>query len=82
MINPALLLCFQLWSVFEFTLASTPILTTLAVLSTYVMQDHGGELSAEKIFVSIAYFNIIRLPMVMFPWAVIETSKLYVSLKR
>ena len=39
-------------------------------------------LDANKIFVSISIFGIMRLPLTLLPWAFTESVKVYVSLKR
>ena len=53
------------------------------VFLIYVYTDPVNHiLDANKIFVSIAIFGLMRIPLTMLPWAVTEGIKLYVSLKR
>ncbi len=65
--------------------ALCPGLVTLATFATYVYTaDPGTEnlLTAEKAFACIAIIAIIRVPMFQWPHFVIETVRLFVSVKR
>ena len=44
---------------------------TLVSFATYVMMDPNNKLDAEKAFVSLALFNLLRFPMSMFPMLVV-----------
>ena len=73
----------KVWALVNFTFSATPMLTTMAVFSAYVLSDpENNILTAEKIFVTIAYFNVMKVPIVMFPWALVECIKLVVSINR
>lgn len=53
------------------------------VFSIYTAIDPvNNVLDASKIFVSISLFNIMRLPLTMFPWALTEGVKMFVSVNR
>ena len=70
-------------AVINFTFSLSHVLTTLAVLSAYVMIDPvNNVLTTERIFVTIAYLNVIRTPMSYFPYAIMECIKLTVSINR
>lgn len=75
-------LCARLWAFMNFTFTGAPILVTIAVFALYVLIDPSHVLTADKIFVSLSLFNLIRIPLVMFPFTLVETIKLIVSLKR
>ena len=61
----------------------TPVIVSLLSFGTYVAIDPTNNvLTADKVFVCISLMNIIRLPLLMFPYALIETVKLVLSLKR
>ena len=73
----------KIWAIVNFTFSATPMLTTLAIFTTYVLTDPVNHiLTADKIFVTIAYLNVMRLPTVFFPFALMETIKLTVSINR
>ena len=56
---------------------------TVVVFALYTMMDPANHvLDASKIFVSMALFGLMRLPLTIFPWALTECIKLFVSLKR
>jgi len=59
-----------------------PTMVTLATFGVYIALNPDEVLTAERIFVCLTLFNIIRLPLTMFPWAVIEAVKLFVSFNR
>lgn len=44
---------------------------TLISFATYVMIDPNNQLDAQKAFVSLALFNLLRFPMSMFPMLVV-----------
>lgn len=73
----------KLWALTNFTFAASPFFVTLAVFAIYVAIDPvHNVLDAQKIFVSISLFNIMRLPLTMFPWAMVEAIKMVVSVNR
>nr|AHK05647.1 ATP-binding cassette transporter sub-family C member 1 isoform X7 [Tigriopus japonicus] len=72
----------KVYAISNFTLNSGPTLITIACFGLYTVFQPGEILTADKIFVSIALFNIIRMSMVMLPWAIVALLKAFVSLKR
>ena len=61
----------------------TPVIVSLLSFGTYIAIDPiSNVLTADKVFVCISLMNIIRLPLLMFPYALTETVKLVLSLKR
>ena len=68
-------------SINNFTYACSPILITLSAFSTFVLTGD-NVLTPQKIFVSIAYFNLMRIPLMLFPLTLREVIKTWVSVKR
>ena len=65
---------------FTFTMACSPFLVSLFTFTAYVYA--GNELTAEKAFVAIALFNILRFPLSMFPVVLNNVVQYTVSAKR
>ena len=59
-----------------------PNFVSLATFYTFVLSDSNNVLDAEKTFVSMAYFNILRFPMSVLPMMISSLVQTYVSLKR
>ncbi|CAG7718432.1 unnamed protein product, partial [Allacma fusca] len=59
-----------------------PFLVSLASFSTYVLLDEENILDANKAFVSLTLFNIMRFPMSVLPMLVIQLVQTGVSLNR
>ena len=73
----------KLWALTNFTFACSPFLVTVVVFTLYTTIDPVNHvLDASKIFVSMSLFGLMRLPLTIFPWALTESIKLFVSLKR
>ena len=72
----------KLWALVNLTFASVPFLMTLATFLTYIYSDANNELTADLIFVSLSLFNLIRTPLTLFPLALMDTIKLFVSIRR
>ena len=73
----------NVWAFLNFTFACSPFLVTVAIFALYVALDPIGHvLTAEKIFVTISLFNLIRIPLILFPFSIFETIKLFVSINR
>lgn len=66
--------------VFAFT--SAPFLVSLASFATHVLSDPTNVLDANKAFVSLSLFNILKLPMAFLPMLVSFTAMFFVSLNR
>ncbi|KAK2820903.1 hypothetical protein Q5P01_023862 [Channa striata] len=61
---------------------SAPFLVALSTFSVYVMVDENNILDAEKAFVSLSLFNILRFPLNMLPQVISSIVQATVSLKR
>lgn len=57
-----------------------PLLVSLSTFAGVVLM--GEELTASRIFTSLALFNILRFPMIMFPNAITNIIEAGVSLRR
>ena len=64
-----------------FTISCAPFLVSIVTFATYVYLD-GNVLTAEKAFVSIALFNIMRFPLFILPNLVNSIVAYKVSVKR
>ncbi|XP_072275072.1 multidrug resistance-associated protein 1-like isoform X1 [Pyxicephalus adspersus] len=65
-----------------FTWVCAPFLVALSTFSVYVLIDPSNVLDAEKAFVSLALFNILRFPLNMLPMVISSMVQASVSLKR
>jgi hypothetical protein len=45
----------------------TPFLVSLVTFAIYILIDENNKLDAQKAFVSIALFNLLRIPLIMVP---------------
>ncbi|CAL8304688.1 unnamed protein product [Lota lota] len=61
---------------------SAPFLVALTTFSVYVKLDEANVLDAEKAFVSLSLFNILRFPLNMLPQVISSIIQASVSLKR
>ncbi|XP_023237649.1 multidrug resistance-associated protein 1-like isoform X1 [Centruroides sculpturatus] len=61
---------------------SAPIMVALATFATYVLIDEKNILDANKAFVSISLFNLLRFPMTMLPNLITTLVLVNVSIKR
>uniref|UniRef100_A0A1A8EAQ7 Multidrug resistance-associated protein 1 n=1 Tax=Nothobranchius kadleci TaxID=1051664 RepID=A0A1A8EAQ7_NOTKA len=59
-----------LGAVSTFTWVCAPFLVALSTFTVYVLIDEQNVLDAEKAFVSLAYFNILRFPLNMLPMVI------------
>ena len=63
--------------------ALMPLVVTLGVFGVYLKLDpETNELTPEKIFVCLSLFNLMKIPMTRYPFAVLQAIQFYVSLKR
>ena len=63
--------------------SSIPLIVILTTFAVYVYSDMTTNvLTAEKVFVSVSIFNILRIPLYLFPTFFMEAVKLMVSLRR
>ncbi|XP_078610231.1 multidrug resistance-associated protein 1-like isoform X2 [Branchiostoma floridae x Branchiostoma japonicum] len=65
-----------------FTWVCAPVLVSLTTFSVYVMVDEKNILDAEKAFVALALFNIIRCPLSTLPNLITNLVQARVSLQR
>jgi len=65
------------------TFSAAPLFLTLATFICYVFIDPDNNiLTAEKVFGTVAIYNVVRMPMNQFPRFLMDSIKLYVSVKR
>ncbi|XP_005391137.1 PREDICTED: multidrug resistance-associated protein 1 [Chinchilla lanigera] len=65
-----------------FTWVCTPFLVALSTFAVYVTVDKNNVLDAQKAFVSLALFNILRFPLNILPMVISSIVQASVSLKR
>ncbi|NWX34145.1 MRP1 protein, partial [Notiomystis cincta] len=65
-----------------FTWVCAPFLVALSTFAVYVLIDKNNILDAQKAFVSLALFNILRFPLNMLPMVISNIVEASVSLKR
>lgn len=65
-----------------FTWICAPFLVALSTFAVYVLVDEQNVLDAQKAFVSLALFNILRFPLNMLPMVISSVVQASVSLKR
>ncbi|XP_056263509.1 multidrug resistance-associated protein 1 isoform X1 [Pseudoliparis swirei] len=66
----------------SFTWICAPFLVALSTFTVYVLSDEKNVLDAQKAFVSLALFNILRFPLNMLPMVISSMVQASVSLKR
>uniref|UniRef100_A0AAY4BSN2 Multidrug resistance-associated protein 1 n=1 Tax=Denticeps clupeoides TaxID=299321 RepID=A0AAY4BSN2_9TELE len=71
-----------LGAVSTFTWVCAPFLVALSTFAVYVMVDEKNVLDAQKAFVSLALFNILRFPLNMLPMVISSMVQASVSMKR
>ncbi|XP_054249750.1 ATP-binding cassette sub-family C member 3 [Indicator indicator] len=69
-------------SLSNFAWVSAPFLVTLTTFAVYVLVDEKNILDAEKAFVSLSLFNILKFPLIMLPQVIGSLVQTSVSLKR
>ncbi|XP_015266213.1 PREDICTED: canalicular multispecific organic anion transporter 2 [Gekko japonicus] len=65
-----------------FAWVSAPFLVALTTFAVYVTVEEKNVLDAEKAFVSLSLFNILRFPLNMLPQVISNIAQASVSLKR
>lgn len=60
----------------------TPLLVALATFATYVISDDSHVLNAQKVFLALALFNLLRQPLSNMPYLITLLGMTYVSIKR
>ncbi|XP_076122347.1 multidrug resistance-associated protein 1 isoform X2 [Alosa pseudoharengus] len=71
-----------LGAVSTFTWVCAPFLVALSTFAVYVLVDDNNVLDAQKAFVSLALFNILRFPLNMLPMVISSMVQASVSMKR
>ncbi|KAM5227272.1 multidrug resistance-associated protein 1 isoform 2-T2 [Ctenodactylus gundi] len=71
-----------LGAVGTFTWVCTPFLVALSTFAVYVTVNKNNILDAQKAFVSLALFNILRFPLNILPMVISSIVQASVSLKR
>ncbi|XP_051056069.1 ATP-binding cassette sub-family C member 3 [Phodopus roborovskii] len=71
-----------LQAISTFIWVCTPFLVTVITLGVYVIVDENNVLDAEKAFVSLSLFNILKIPLNMLPQLISGLTQASVSLKR
>ncbi|XP_038618605.1 multidrug resistance-associated protein 1 isoform X2 [Tachyglossus aculeatus] len=71
-----------LGAVGTFTWVCTPFLVALCTFAVYMTIDENNVLDAQKAFVSLALFNILRFPLNILPMVISSIVQASVSLKR
>nr|XP_054762700.1 multidrug resistance-associated protein 1-like [Lytechinus pictus] len=66
----------------SFTWTCAPVLVSVTTFAVYVVSNEKNILDAEKAFVSIALFNILRFPLTIMPNLISNIVQTSVSLKR
>ncbi|CAH0555480.1 unnamed protein product [Brassicogethes aeneus] len=66
----------------SFIWSCAPFLVSLVTFATYVLVDERNVLDANKAYVSISLFNILRFPLSMLPMMISNWVQTYVSIKR
>ncbi|XP_072401346.1 multidrug resistance-associated protein 1 isoform X12 [Diabrotica undecimpunctata] len=66
----------------SFIWSCAPFLVSLVTFATYVLVDEKNILDANKAYVSISLFNIIRFPLSMLPMMLSNLVQTWVSVKR
>uniref|UniRef100_A0A8B9RNE8 Multidrug resistance-associated protein 1 n=1 Tax=Astyanax mexicanus TaxID=7994 RepID=A0A8B9RNE8_ASTMX len=71
-----------LGAISTFTWVCAPFLVALSTFAVYVLVDEHNVLDAQKAFVSLALFNILRFPLNMLPMVISSMVQASVSMKR
>ncbi|NXP41332.1 MRP3 protein, partial [Leiothrix lutea] len=69
-------------SLSTFAWISAPFLVALTTFAVYIFVDEKNILDAEKAFVSLSLFNILKFPLNMLPQVISNIAQTSVSLKR
>lgn len=74
----------QTWysSAITFAFTCLPFVVALASFASYVLLDSNNILDANRVFVSLSLFNIIRIPLAILPMLITNLSMFLVAVKR
>lgn len=59
-----------------------PFLVTVVSFATFMFIDENNQITPNTVFVSLSLFNILRVPMNMFPLMISQMTQAWVSVKR
>ena len=60
-----------------FLFSAAPFLVALASFATFVLIDPNNILDAETAFVSLSFFNLMRMPLTMIPSLIVQTVQVF-----
>ncbi|XP_076820993.1 multidrug resistance-associated protein 1-like isoform X2 [Clavelina lepadiformis] len=66
----------------SFTFVCAPFMVSCTTFAVYVLSDEKNVLDAQKAFVSLSLFNLLRFPLTMLPMVVTSLVQASVSLQR
>ena len=70
-------------AIFTLMLSAIPTFVAIVSFATFVMIDPANNvLTAEIAFVSLSYFNIVRIPLVSLPYVIVQLVQTQVSIDR
>ncbi|KRF85630.1 multidrug resistance-associated protein 1 isoform X15 [Drosophila virilis] len=66
----------------SFLWSCAPFLVSLVTFATYLLSNEANQLSVEKVFVSLALFDIMKLPLTIIPMLTVDIAETQVSVQR
>ncbi|KAH8238063.1 hypothetical protein KR026_002357 [Drosophila bipectinata] len=66
----------------SFLWSCAPFLVSLVTFATYVLTSEANQLSVEKVFVSLALFDIMKIPLTVLPMLSVDIAETQVSVNR
>ncbi|KAH8267412.1 hypothetical protein KR018_000796 [Drosophila ironensis] len=66
----------------SFLWSCAPFLVSLVTFATYVLTSEANQLSVEKVFVSLALFDIMKIPLTILPMLTVDIAETQVSVNR
>ncbi|KAH8403128.1 hypothetical protein KR222_005772 [Zaprionus bogoriensis] len=66
----------------SFLWSCAPFLVSLVTFATYLLSNEANQLSVEKVFVSLALFDIMKLPLTIIPMLTVDIAETQVSVNR
>ncbi|XP_017012715.2 multidrug resistance-associated protein 1 isoform X8 [Drosophila takahashii] len=66
----------------SFLWSCAPFLVSLVTFATYVLSSEANQLSVEKVLVSIALFDLMKLPLTILPMLSVDIAETQVSVNR
>ncbi|XP_034128600.1 multidrug resistance-associated protein 1 isoform X12 [Drosophila guanche] len=66
----------------SFLWSCAPFLVSLVTFATYVLTSEANQLSVQKVFVSLALFDIMKIPLTVLPMLTVDIAETQVSVKR